>query len=40
MKENCLFTEEELNKISLTKFITQLFSQYKELYLISISLYS
>ena len=40
MKENCLFTEKELNKISLTKFITQLFSQYKELYLISISLYS
>lgn len=40
MKENCLYTEEELNKISLTQFITQLFDQHKELYLISISLYS
>jgi hypothetical protein len=40
MIKNLLLTEEELNKVALTKFILQLFNQYKELYLISIALYN
>lgn len=40
MEENCLFTEEEINKLNLTKFISELFNQYKELYLVSVALYN
>jgi len=40
MSGNYLFTEEEQNKISFIKLISQLFLQYKELHTISISLYT
>lgn len=40
MKNNCLFTEEEINRINLGKFIAKLFDKYKELHIIDIFLYS
>jgi hypothetical protein len=40
MKNSFLFTEEEINRINLAKFINKLFSRYKELHIINIFLYS
>lgn len=40
MRKSCLFTQEEIDKINLSKFITKLFSRYENLHLINIFLYS